>query len=282
MKTASGSLITLLNSGTQFYMADLLSITPVGGSAYRYNSSDIDLTFGGNNYTRDVIFVRGSIRTQIGLEVDTLDITFYANDQNLIGSQPFLQAVANGVIDGADVTMRRAFLSSWTATGIVDAIISFGGRVSDIEVSRTEARIIVKSDLELLNIKLPRNMYQPGCVHTLYDAGCGLSKSATAGTTTSGSTTSTLNSALGNPANWFDLGTVTFTSGQNNGLTRSVKSFSAGVFQLSYPLPYAPQTGDTFNAYPGCDKKQTTCSTKFSNVANFRGFPYIPIPESSV
>ena len=34
--------------------------------------------------------------------------------------------------------------------------------------------------------------------------------------------------------------------------------------------------GDTFTIRAGCDKQFTTCKAKFSNVANFRGFPHIP------
>ena len=34
--------------------------------------------------------------------------------------------------------------------------------------------------------------------------------------------------------------------------------------------------GDGFIARAGCDKRIATCSAKFANVANFRGFPSIP------
>ena len=39
-------------------------------------------------------------------------------------------------------------------------------------------------------------------------------------------------------------------------------------------LPIAE--GDGFIARAGCDKRIATCSAKFANVANFRGFPNIP------
>jgi uncharacterized phage protein (TIGR02218 family) len=34
--------------------------------------------------------------------------------------------------------------------------------------------------------------------------------------------------------------------------------------------------GDSFIARAGCDKRIATCSGKFANTANFRGFPNIP------
>ena len=67
----------------------------------------------------------------------------------------------------------------------------------------------------------------------------------------------------------------------NNGASRSVKSYTPGVITLSLPLLAAPGVGDTFNAYPGCDKQQATCTNKFSNKVNFGGQPYIPLPETA-
>lgn len=34
---------------------------------------------------------------------------------------------------------------------------------------------------------------------------------------------------------------------------------------------------DTFRIYPGCDLTKSTCETKFSNLSNFGGFPFIPV-----
>ena len=46
-------------------------------------------------------------------------------------------------------------------------------------------------------------------------------------------------------------------------------------------LPAAPSAGDTFTCYPGCDRALLTCTNKFGNQVNFRGYPYIPSPESA-
>jgi uncharacterized phage protein (TIGR02218 family) len=53
----------------------------------------------------------------------------------------------------------------------------------------------------------------------------------------------------------------------------------AFAFSVGSSTQTAPANGDTFNIYPGCDKKQATCSTKFANLTHFRGFPYIPRPR---
>jgi hypothetical protein len=42
-----------------------------------------------------------------------------------------------------------------------------------------------------------------------------------------------------------------------------------------------PSNGDTLNAIAGCDKLQATCTSKFSNLVNFAGFPFVPKPETA-
>ncbi len=51
---------------------------------------------------------------------------------------------------------------------------------------------------------------------------------------------------------------------------------------LAYPRVNAPATGDAFTVYQGCDHTMATCKAKFNNLANFRGFPFVPPPTYSV
>ena len=59
-----------------------------------------------------------------------------------------------------------------------------------------------------------------------------------------------------------------------------VKLFASGTFTLLYPLPAPCANGDTFDAYPGCDKLEATCISKFNNKPNFGGYPFVPTPET--
>ena len=59
--------------------------------------------------------------------------------------------------------------------GGIDGVTMFKGRVSTVDrVGRTSAQITVASPLVVLDFDMPRNIYSPTCLHTLYDAGCGL------------------------------------------------------------------------------------------------------------
>jgi uncharacterized phage protein (TIGR02218 family) len=60
----------------------------------------------------------------------------------------------------------------------------------------------------------------------------------------------------------------------------TVKSVVAGAsLALMYPLPATPAAGDAFTVAFGCDHTRGTCQNRFANLANFRGFPFVPPPQ---
>jgi uncharacterized phage protein (TIGR02218 family) len=124
---------------------------------------------------------------------------------------------------------------------------------------------------------MPRNVYSPACQHVLYDSGCGLVKSAfgTNGTVGSGSSETLIN--WSGATQDFAQETILFSSGDKAGVSANIKSvFPGSGLVLSYPLYVNPTPGDAFTAYWGCDHTQDTCTSKFNNLPNFRGFPYVP------
>jgi uncharacterized phage protein (TIGR02218 family) len=289
MKSISPALQTLFSSNTQFLMADLYTITLIGGTVLRYTSADIAITWNGNTYScLGPKISRDRVKTIVGVQVDSLDITFFPESTDLVNGSAFLTEVINGVFDGAWVSLDRLFLTTWASA--VGSVNMFQGLVSNAVIGRSSAKITVKSPLELLNTYMPRNVYQPGCQHNLFDTGCTLNKASfllggvvTAPAPTPVAINSNLVSPGVIPSQWVTLGFVTFTSGVLNGLSRGISaSNDAGGIQFSYPFPVAPAVGDTFNAYPGCDHQQSTCQNKFNNIVHFRGFPYVPIPETAI
>ena len=150
-------------------------------------------------------------------------------------------------------------------------------------MGRTQAVLAVASDLVILDYDMPKNLFQPTCVHTLYDAGCGVIRGtfAATGTAGGGSTSSVILSSVAAASH--AQGSLVFTSGANANVRATVKSVSAGsAFNLMYPLPFSPTPGDAFTVYAGCDHTQATCQNRFANRANFRGFPFVPPVEMAV
>lgn len=281
MKTASAPLVALLNSSQQFTMADLYAFTLASGAVLCYTPWDTDLVYNGNTYASNgPLIARSQSRTVLGVEVETLDLVINPRSIDLLAGAPFLSATIAGALDGAYLRLDRVFMSGGSVVG---GIINFTGGVSDIIASRTEIKMTVKSDMDLLNVLLPRILFQPGCAHALYDSDCGIVRaSVVVNTTVATATTTSVNCSLSQAAGYFDMGYLQFTSGALAGLKRTVKAWIPGNALLLNPLPAAPSPGDGFAIYPGCDKMLQTCKNKFNNLSHFRGFPYIPQPETAV
>ncbi len=80
------------------------------------------------------------------------------------------------------------------------------------------------------------------------------------------------------PDDWFGLGRLTWVTGNNLGLKQEIISYNtSGDFSLFEDMFFDVEVGDTFTAYVGCDKHLVSgCNSKFDNVFNYGGFPYIP------
>jgi len=282
--TAVSNLLSAVGL-TQLYIVNLYTFNLANGSVLRYASGDKDISFGGNTWLGTALRIeRSPYRLKVGVEVDDLQVDCYPTTTDLVGSNPFLQFALNGGLDGCYVQVDRAVGPSplQPITGLVPKL--FYGRVADVSGGRSKLTLTVKSDLDLLNIQMPRVLFQPQCSHSLYDAGCTLSRAAftvSGAVVGSGGTVSQFNTSLTQADGYFNLGVITFTSGANSGLKRYVRTYlnASGQVALVQPLGAPPANGDTFTIYPGCDKTPTTCLGKFNNVANYRGFPYVPNPE---
>ncbi len=281
MRAASPELIAFLNSGHSFRMVDLYDFQLQGGDTEYYSGGDFSLEFEGNFYRHDsVIIEREGTRTVIGTEVDTLDMQVTAHPDNLLEGSSWISAVRNGALDGAVVLVRRLFMPTWDDTTL-GAIIVFSGLMADINTDRMKASVTCHSDLQYLNIKVPRDLYQTGCKNTLYKPGCTLTKAdwrvplkVISATRTQVFTTPF------QTASYFDLGTMEIVSGIAGGASRTVKSYAAGVFSLALPLITPPSPGDDIDAYPGCPKTRVVCRGTFNNERNYRGEPFVPVPET--
>lgn len=286
MKSATTNLLTLLNSGEDFQTADLWTIElNGGGDPICWSGQDVEIVWNGQTYALGPAIERGAISEKVGLEVATLTMKITADANDAINGVPLIPFIRKRGLDGANVTLEKAFLPNWSSA-VTGAVQRFSGRVTSVgPISGSTVEVTVSSWAILLNVNMPANLYQSACMHSVYDKGCTLAKSGFAVTgTVSGSPAPTLtgfDSAISAPANDFAQGFVEFTSGANNGLRATVKSNDAsGGFVLVRPLPTVPAAGDTFKAYPGCDLTRTRCGDRFGNLAHFKGTPFVPVPET--
>ena len=282
MKTATRELIDLLHGSDEFLMADLFRITLSNGQILRHTNADMPVVWDGQTYeAHKLIIKRGATRVAVGLDVDSNTLEIAAEPDYRLEGLQWSEAALGGALDGARVVIERIFFSDWATP--VGTVVIFSGRVSDVSGSRSAVKVDVKSDIELLNVSSPRNIYQAGCMRTLYDGGCKVNreKFTVNGRVTADSTTGTeLACNLTQADGWFNQGVIKFTSGRNAGLSRTVKEHKGGRLSFALRLPFPPQSGDVFKIYPGCDKRQETCGKKFDNIVHFRGFPYIPAADT--
>jgi uncharacterized phage protein (TIGR02218 family) len=286
MKSASSTLQAYITDSrvavdVAFATADCFIITLSTGVTLNWTNCDYQITYNGSTFSCSGPLISGlKYKAAVGLEVDKQQITLAARTTDMISGAMALQAIREGEFDGAIIERHRLFLNA-AGGSVIDGVMLFHGRVSTVDsVGRTRAQITVASDLIILDYDMPRNLYQATCNHVHYDSGCGVvagtySASGTAG---AGSTPGSINWA-GAVAS-YSQGAIVFSSGANANLTATVKSVVTGIsLTLMYPLPETPAIGDTFTVAYGCDHTPNTCQSRFSNLANFRGFPYVPPPQ---
>jgi len=131
------------------------------------------------------------------------------------------------------------------------------------------------------------DIFKGGCRYELGDAGCkfdlptlkiiGVSVDSVVDRVNfTASHTGFAGKALG----YFAFGLIKWTSGVNNTLFSEVRTSTAAVgnvitFSLLLRTTFDISVSGTFEITPGCDKLLATCLSKFANVINFGGFPFI-------
>ena len=67
-------------------------------------------------------------------------------------------------------------------------------------------------------------------------------------------------------------GTVTWTSGANEGFSMEIKAYISLNMELYLPMPNDIDVGDTLIVRLGCNKSRETCIQDYNNVLNFGGW----------
>jgi uncharacterized phage protein (TIGR02218 family) len=284
MKEASPALITLLASSSQFIMADLYTIKLVSGSVLRYSAAPTALAVSGYNFVLGPKFERSKTKIVIGTQVDELEVKIYPEPTDLVSGVPFLEAAWQGQLDGAILQLDRSFMPTYGDTS-PGTVVLFAGRVSDIDCTRTCIDLRCRSHLELLNIQMPRRLWQSACTHLFGDAMCQFDRShlALALSAVPGSTSAQIAAEFGpSEANLYVQGTIMGVTGGNAGSSRTVTNMSEGWVYVKPAFLSPVMAGDEFQLLPGCDRTLDTCTNVFNNAIHFGGFPYIPTPETAV
>lgn len=289
MKTVSAAFLSMLQTSEYLVEADLYTITLQNGTVMYYTSAQSNITYGGHTFLAAYLdsapgFARGSTKCAVGLESDDLEVDILFDTTTQLSGQNPAAFVAAGGLDNAVLKLDKALAPDWSNPVVNGVVNLFTGYVGETRIEQGKIALTVSSRVKVLNTSFPRNYFLPQDNNALFSAASGLTQSTYAvnGTVAAGSSRTAFTSNCTQADGWFALGSVVWKTGANAGLTSFVKAYAnaSGAFTLVYPLAAQPAAGDTFTAYPGYDRTQATCQTKFNNLAHFRGFPYVPTPET--
>ena len=288
MKTLATSLTNhLLRENTN--LATFWKITRQDNLIQGFTNYDQNLTIDGVVYKAATGFNATAFSQDNTLAVRNLDV------ESVLSSDGITEAdLAGGKYDYARVDV---FLCRWdippTSLSLnpPEHILMVRGIIGEVSMSNRRYKAEVRSFAQLLQQKLS-TVTTKDCRAAFGDSKCtkdlsGLTDNLTI---TAVATPPAISFAIPTPGvtdkrqftvssgranGFYNLGQITFTSGNNNGIKAMVLSHSDGVIQLFESLPYSLAIGNTLTAVAGCSKTIDACKS-FSNILNYQGEPHIP------
>ncbi|SUZ33222.1 hypothetical protein ROE7235_02991 [Roseibaca ekhonensis] len=274
MKQLDPALQAHLDDGTTT-LAWCWRITRADGVSFGFTDHDCTLLFEGTEFEPESGFAASEIRAGSDLSVDAQDAEGVLSSDRITETD-----ILDGRWDAAEVELWRV---NWADTS--QRVLMRRGAVGQIRRGRMAFVAEVRSLAHVLGQTVGRT-FQAGCDAALGDARCGVDledpayKGAGAVIDPLRDREFTGSGLSGFASSWFTFGTVEWTSGANAGRRAEVLAHDLldgiAVLTLLEAPVRAIVEGDVFTIRAGCDKRVETCSAKFSNVANFRGFPHIP------
>jgi uncharacterized phage protein (TIGR02218 family) len=274
MKNLSPALQTHLDDGTTS-LSWCWRISRADGVELGFTDHDRALTFDGTDFEPESGFAASEIRAGSDLAVDAQDATGVLTSDRITETD-----ILDGRWDNAAVELWRV---NWADTS--QRVLLRRGAVGQIRRGRMAFVAEVRSLAHVLGQTVGRT-FQAGCDAALGDVRCGIDLENAVYKGTGVVTDLLRDSAFmasglaGFDAGWFTSGILTWTSGANAGRITEVLAHGLDGSIATLNLLEAPvravAEGDGFIARAGCDKRIATCSVKFANTANFRGFPNIP------
>lgn len=239
----------------------------VGPNIYRYTSAPDDFVYLTKVYAA-VQIVRSDVEESGELPKDAITITV-PRDADIADrfrvappSDVVLVSIYRMHYDDPDAD-RRLF---WT------------GRALNCEWKGAVADLSCESIYTALKRPGLRRLYQRQCPHVLYGGACGLLdtawKTPVTLDTVSGITLTATAFGL-QPDGYFAGGMVEWEAEPGRYERRGIKSHVGTTITLTHPV-VGLEAGGTLDIWPGCDHSLATCDSKFSNSANYGGFPFVP------
>lgn len=277
----------------QFVYVECFTITPQFGAVLRYTNGQSNVTvvpaLGGPGmvtfYGRQVNVQGLRFRSSIGTEVDEQEVALaYPETPIFQNAITWSEALRLGRLDGATIRRDRYFASAWGAPWVFGTIL-FAGRVSTCtRVGRMTGTVNVKSDMVLLDVKTPRDLWAPSCKNTWGDgAGCDLLQGDFTVETTVGAAPTRSIIPWAGITDEFVMGKLFIEGGDNVTRIRTILRVDVGVSaEIIYPLDFDPAAGQDVTFYPNCRREFARCGLYHAEPdKKYIGFPFVPVAETA-
>jgi hypothetical protein len=166
-----------------------------------------------------------------------------------------------------------------THLGAVDTPeVLFRGQVTQCIFEKARARMTCVPTRQAVQRQVPTVLVSSLCTNTLYDQRCLVDPSAYRQSVTITDVSGILVtvSAHGKPNGWFNGGILEAPGHPSV----TIRDQTGTVLSLLYNYGYT--VGMAVTVLPGCDKRLSTCTTKFHNSTHFQGFPNMPVIDPFV
>jgi uncharacterized phage protein (TIGR02218 family) len=211
-----------------------------------------------------------SLSTSAGLAVDNAEMTVLPDDSNVTALD-----ILAGKWDGAAYELFRF---DWTKASPARDILQ-AGNLGPLQ-PKNGAFVVELRGLQQYLQQPVGAISTKTCRARLGDAMCTVDLT---GFTVTGALTAVTSQSVFTDTgrteadNYFAEGVLTWTGGDNSGLSYKVKAYAGDQFTLSV-APIAPVViGDTYSVVAGCQKRiEEDCVAKFDNAVNFQGEPHRP------
>lgn len=229
-------------------------------------SHDRDLEIGGLLYRAAPGMTPAAVRSGIGLDGEDSDVAGALSSDAI--SEADLMA---GRWDGAALELR---LTQWEAPGALWLLLARGeiGAVSRKGASFSAE--LIGAAAVLGEPVAPST--SPDCRARLGDRACRVDMARRRRIVAVAAVDGAAAAVSGLAAGAYAFGTLRWMSGANAGLVQAVVDNDGDGVTLADPPAFAVEAGTLALLVEGCDRQLATCSSRFGNVANFRGEPYLP------
>lgn len=246
------------------------------GVSYGFTDHDQTLTFGGQTFRADSGLTAHTLMQGTGLAVDNTEAMGILSSASITDAD-----IEAGRFDGAEVSV---WLVNWRDVGA--RTLRFRGTMGEIRRGAGAFHAELRGLTEGLNQPQGR-VYQRGCSAVLGDAACRFALDTPGyaalrdAQEVRDAQVFTFAALAGFQPRWFERGRLSVLSGDGAGLYGIIKHDQTGpdgrrVIELWEPIRATVARGDALRLDPGCDRRAETCRTKFNNMVNFQGFPFIP------